>query len=238
MAPLTVVTWKWKAPYRYRSTFLGVHVNVLASMVRRHYAKPHRFICVTDDPEGIDTDQVEVLPLWSEHRDLISPHGPGHPSCYRRLRMWARDAASLFGPRFVSLDLDTILVGDVSPIFERREDLVLWGDTSPGTPYNGGLVLMNAGARPKVWETFDPMWSPLKGRQANYIGSDQAWIAIALGPNEAKFTKADGVYSYRNHVRPNGGKLPPEARLVSFHGVHDPWGPEPQALAWVREAYR
>jgi len=236
-APLTVVTWKWRAPYKYRSTFTGHHVNVLRNMVARHYAKPHRFVCVTDDPAGIDSG-IEVVPLWPDHQNLISPHGPGNPSCYRRLRMWARDAAEYFGPRFVSLDLDTVLVRDVAPIFDRPEELVLWGDTSPGTPYNGGLVLMDAGCRPKVWETFDPMRSPLAGRQARYIGSDQAWIAVCLGPGEAKFSHKDGVYSYRNHIARMGGKLPPDARLVSFHGQFDPWSPEPQRLEWVRNAYR
>jgi len=236
-APLTVITWKWRAPWKYRSTFTGQHVNILRNMVARHYRKPHEFVCVTDDPTGIDSG-IRVVPLWKDHADLISPHGPSNPSCYRRLRMFARDAAQWFGPRFVSLDLDTVLVEDVSPIFDRREPIVLWGDTSPGTPYNGGLILMDAGARPKVWETFDPVRSPLIGRQQRYIGSDQAWIAVCLGPNEAKFSKRDGVYSYRNHVANNGGVLSPDARLVSFHGAHDPWGPEPQKLAWVRQAYR
>jgi hypothetical protein len=236
-AKLTIVTWKWRPPYAYRSTFTGQHVNILRNMVARNYRKPHEFVCVTDDPTGIDAD-VRIVPLWKTHRDVISPHGVGHPSCYRRLRMWGRDAADLFGPRFLSIDLDTVLVRDCAPIFDRPERLVLWGDTSPGTPYNGGLILMDAGIRPDVWETFDPVKSPLRGRQARFIGSDQAWIAVVLGPNEAKFSQRDGVFSYRNNIRPNGGRLPPEARLVSFHGAHDPWGPEPQRLEWVRTAYQ
>jgi hypothetical protein len=234
---LTVVTWKWKPPGKYRSTFTGQSVNVLRNMVARHYRKPHEFVCVTDDPTDIDP-AIRIVPIWNDHSDLCSPHGPGNPSCYRRLRMFARDIGPIFGDRFVSLDLDTVLVDDVSPIFDRPEDIVLWGDTSPGTPYNGGLILMNAGCRPKVWEDFDPQQSPAIGRRMRYVGSDQAWIGVALGTDEAKFSQADGVYSFRNHVHPKAGKLPQGARLVSFHGAFDPWSPYPQSLPWVREAYQ
>jgi hypothetical protein len=237
MVVLTVVTWKWKAPGKYRSTFLGEHVNTMRNMVRRHYGKPHEFVCVTDDPTGIDSD-IRIVPLWSDHAQLGSPHGAGNPSCYRRLRMFARDAGSFLGERFISIDLDTVLVDDVSPIFDRPEDIVLWGDTNPSTPYNGGLILMTAGCRPQVWENFDPVKSPAEGRRLRYFGSDQAWIGVALGTGEAKFGKADGVYSFRNHVQPKRGELPEGARLVSFHGAFDPWGAYAQEFDWVRKAYR
>ena len=58
--PLTVVTWKWSVP-GYRSDFCAEHVNVLRRMVARHYSRPHRFCCVTNEPEGLDP-QVEVIP--------------------------------------------------------------------------------------------------------------------------------------------------------------------------------
>jgi hypothetical protein len=51
---LSVVTWRWKPRRGYRSSFGPETVNVLRSMVRRWYPKPHRFICVTDDPAGIE----------------------------------------------------------------------------------------------------------------------------------------------------------------------------------------
>lgn len=241
--PLVFACWKWTAPAGYRSTFTAEHVNVLARMIGRHYAKPHKVLCITDDAEGID-QSIGVLPLWSDHADLMSPHGPRNPSCYRRLKMFSAEAADFIGLRFVSIDLDSVIVDDISPLFDRPEEIVLWGDTHPTTHFNGGLILMTAGARRQVWDSFDPVKSPMEARRLGQWGSDQGWIGACLGPNEAKWTRNDGVYSYRNHIEPSigrggsGGALPKGARLVSFHGAQDPWSEGPQRLDWVRRFYR
>ncbi len=204
-------------------------------MVDRHYPDPHRVICVTDDPVGIDPT-VEILPLWDDFADLPSPHGGKNPSCYRRLRMFSADIAAVFGPRFVTLDLDCVLVRDMRPVWNRPEDFVIWGDTNPqpGSHYNGGMVLMTAGARKGVWEQFDPKNSPKKAFQARCWGSDQGWISYCLGPGETKWSKLDGVYSYRNDLKPKGGRLPADARIVLFHGATDPWDNDGQRVEWVR----
>jgi hypothetical protein len=237
---LSVVAYKWKPPFHdYRSKFGPETVNVLKRMVDRHYTDPHRMICVTDDAEGIDPS-VEIVPLWDDYASIPSPHGGKNPSCYRRLRTFSPEIGDIFGPRFVSLDLDCVIVNDMRPVWNRAEDFVIWGDTNPqpGSHYNGGMVLMNAGARPQVWQEFDPVRSPKKSLQARCFGSDQGWISYCLGPGETKWSKLDGVYSYRNDLKAKGGRLPVDARIVMFHGAHDPWGPVPQQLDWVRSHWR
>lgn len=237
MTPLNFVTWRWAAPAGYRSTFGPETVNVLSRMVARHYSAPHRFLCVTDQPAGIDP-AVEVIPAWNDFANLPSPSGGHNPSCYRRLRMFSREIGSVFGPRFVSLDLDVVITGDLRPLVDRPEDFVIWGDTNPNTFYNGSFLLMNAGARPQVWETFDPVTSPKSSKAAGHHGSDQGWISHCLGPKEPKWTKADGVYSYRNDIERNVNKLPADARIVICHGPRDPWGSHMQRLDWVRSHYQ
>lgn len=238
---LGVGCFKWRAPPGYRSVFGGEQVNVLRNMVRRHYQKPHRFVCFTDDPAGIDPD-IEVVPLWDTFARLPSPHGGNNPSCYRRLRLYdGAFARQVIGERFVTLDLDTVIVADMVPVWDRPEDFVIWGDTAKGTPYNGSMQLQTAGARQRVWEEFDPATSPQRGRALGYIGSDQAWIGACLGPGEAKWSAADGVYSYRNEISRGGGAglLPRNARIVFFHGHVDPWQPTTKARhRWVKEHYR
>ena len=225
---LSVITWKWRSKPTYHTQFAARHVNVLRSMVARHCGLEHRFICVTDDPSGIDTG-IEIVPLWHEHADLPNPMRRNGPSCYRRLRAFAADAEQLFGPRFVSLDLDTVIVGDLTPLWDRPEDFMIWGDTSPGTPYNGSMFLMTAGARRRVWDEFDPIRSPTASKQLGYFGSDQGWIAACLGPKERKWTYADGVISFRNEIQNRKrSDLPPHARIVFFHGRHKPWDCEVQ----------
>lgn len=239
MRPIdTVVCWKWAPKPGYRSTFGPDTVNVLRSMVRRHYPHPHRFVCVTDDPGGIDRG-IEIIPAWNDYADVPSPHGGKNPSCYRRLRLFHPDAAQWFGQRYVSLDLDVVITGDLTPLWHRSEECVFWGDTNPqpNSHYNGSMMLLTAGARPQVWNDFNPKTSPDESLNAKAWGSDQGWISYKLGCREAKWKREDGVYSFRNDVKMQR-TLPDNARMVIFHGAHDPWEHPASQLPWVQRHYR
>lgn len=216
---LTVVTWKWNCP-GYRSTFEAVHVNSLRDQFRRHLATPHRFVCVTDDPTGV---QCETIPIWPS--PLKTPIDPKKPNCYVRLWAFSQEARELFGDRFVSVDLDAVVTGPLGPLLNRPEDFVIWGYTHPTTPYNGSMWLMSAGARAHVWDRFDPARTPDEARRAGFGGSDQAVMSLFLGPGEARWGTEDGVYGYRNHLR-RDPSLPRNARLVFFHGRLKPWTSE------------
>jgi hypothetical protein len=232
---LSVVTFKWRPPPGYRSQFRSEHVNVLRSMVARHYPEPHRFICITDDANGL-APGIETVKLWTDHSGLPNPRGRHNPSCYRRLKLFAADAASIVGERFAVFDIDTVICGDLRPLLNRTEDFVIWGDTHPRTFYNGSFYLLRAGTRRQVWEDFDPATSPAAAKAAGHFGSDQAWISYKLGLGQPTFGMADGIYSFRVHV---GGKpLPANARIVFFHGKIDPWSPAAQRLKWVKENWR
>lgn len=236
MTPESVVCFKWRSPRGYRSTFTAHHVEALRLMVRRHYPVPHRFICVTDDPAGLGPE-VEVVPLWDDFANVPSPHGHHNPSCYRRLKVFTPEIDRLLGARFVCLDLDTVIVGDLRPLWDRTEDFVIWGETNPRSFYNGSMFLLTAGARRQVWDQFDPRTSPGVALRSGKFGSDQGWISYCLGPGEATWGRQDGVYSFRVHLQPHGGALPENARIVMFHGKVDPDDIEAQRYDWVRMAY-
>jgi hypothetical protein len=235
---ITVVCWRWRAPWRYRSTYAPETVRALQRMVARHYRAPHRFVCVTDDARGLEG--VETIPIWRDHIDIPPPEGRNWPSCYVRLRAFAADAREWFGDRYVSLDLDTVITGDLSPLFDRTEEFVIWNETDwPETQfYNASLWLHTPGTRTAVWDRFRGRGSAREAYKAGGRGGDQAWISHVLGKGEAVFTPADGVLSFRRHIQlGTGGPLPAHARIVNFHGVVDPWSPAAQQLPWVREHY-
>lgn len=235
---LDVVTFKWKPIQRhYRSKFSAEHVNTLASMVMRNYKKPHRFNCITDDPRGIHPD-IRIIPLWNDYSNLQSAYGARNPSCYRRLKLFSKEAAEIIGPRFVCMDLDIVITDELYSLWDREEDFVIIKSPTigPRYRYNGSMLMMTAGCRSFVWETFDPIKSPRQTLVHRMFGSDQAWISLIL-KNEATWDQADGVYSYRIHLLPNGEKLPDNAKIVSFHGSDDPWGARAQRLDWVRNNY-
>ena len=232
---IDIVAFKWRTP-GYRSSFGPEAVNVLRASVARHYPKPHRFTCITDDARGLDP-AIRVVPLWDDHARVPNPSGSHNPSCYRRLKLFAPEAATLIGPCFVCLDLDTVITGDLTPIVEKDVDFCIWGETDfPGQQwYNGSLWRLRAGTRTQVWTAFDPTRSPARAHAAGARGSDQGWISYVLGPRQPTFGKPDGVFSFRKDVQPRGGVLPEGARVVCFHGRIDPWAPEAQRLPWVRQ---
>lgn len=236
---LSVVCFKWRPPPGYRSTFGARQVNTLAKMVARHYAAPHRFICVTDDAEGIDPG-VECFRLWDDFGTVRNPSGMKNPSCYRRLRVFAKNAADWIGERFVMVDLDAVVLGDLRPLWDRTDDFVIWRSTTPGNPYNGSMMLHRAGTRPQLWETFEPARSPMLTKAAGFYGSDQAWIGYKLGRHEKTWGPEDGVHSFRNEIAGrNLQRPPPGARIVFFHGKGDPWSPEVyNRYGWVKDAYK
>lgn len=234
---LTVVTFKWKPSNGYRSHFGPETVNTLARMVKRHYPHPHRVVCVTDDAKGIDSS-IAVIPLWKDLSHIMNPHGSHQPSCYRRLKAFSVEARDWFGERFVALDLDCVITADMTPLWSRTEDFIIWGSkTDKRCWYNGSMWMMTAGARKQVWETFNPRFSPFVAKRHGHFGSDQGWIGHILGKKEATWGIEDGVYSYRVHLKAGEKPLPPDARIVFFHGKYDPWHARCQRHDWVQEHY-
>lgn len=239
---MTFLCWRWTPQPGYRSTFAPETVVTLRNMVRRHFHKPHRFVCVTDAPYDITRldRTIETIELWKEFADLPSPHGAHNPSCYRRLRMFAPDAAKVFGDvDLVSVDLDSVLVRDVTPVFDRPEEFVAFGETDPRSFYNGSFLKLRAGTHPQVWERFtrDPEGLRKEAKAAGRFGSDQGIISHVLGPGEPIWRPSDGVYSFRVHLN-SGAPLPANAALISFHGGIDPWSPRGQRVEWVRRHYK
>ena len=232
---LTFLTFLWRPAPGYRSAFGPSHVNALRRMVERHYQRPHRFVLVTDQPFAGYDRGIDVYNLWPDFARIPNPSGRKNPSCYRRLRVFSRNAGHWLGDRFVCLDLDCVITGDLEPLFAGDEDFRIWKSSTQGNPYNGSMFMLRAGARPQVWEGFDPQDSPAATKRAGLFGSDQAWIAHCLGPNEATWGPADGVYSFRNHLKAGADPLPANARVVFFHGAVDPWSHRGQRVPWVRE---
>ena len=251
---ISFVTFKWKPRPGYRSKFGAQHVNTLASMLERNFKRPHRFICVTDDADGLDWG-IETYPLWNDHSDLRNPTWPDGPSCFRRLRAFSKDFAAVAGPRFVCLDLDMVITGDVTPLFTRTEPFLMFRTHIPAIPLCGSIFAMNAGEFSHVWERFDA--NPAKAigemQRAGHRGSDQAWITHCLGAKVPGWSNKDGVYSYMELVPrkkprrgaiphdlpPRHSKLPENAKIVVFTGKPDPWDEEARLVSpWIDEHYR
>jgi hypothetical protein len=218
-----VCTWLWKQD-GMRTRYTARHVNVLANMVARNLSPPHEFVCFTDQPEGI---ACKTLPLPA----TPSVNWPAsRPNCFRRLWLFSKEAAEIFPGRIVNLDLDAVVCGPLDPLYDRPEDFVGWRDPYRPRQYNGSMWLLTAGSRTKVWCEFKGNAS--LARMQGRFGSDQGWLSATL-PNEATWTDANGVLSYKSNVRKRG---PNGARIVFFHGQPKPWDLPKEP--WIKEHYR
>lgn len=191
------------------------HVHIHKNMLERNITIPFKYVCITDEP----VEGIECVPLWDICTDL--------GGCYNRLYVYSKDMKDILGERFMYTDLDVVITSNIDHIVGRTEDFVinsykpLQTDVKYAQKYNGGMILMDAGARSHVWDDFDPYLSPhfieKKTLERQCIGSDQAWASLMLD-NEALFTEEDGVYE----MRQAGRELPENACMVFFAGRRDP----------------
>lgn len=209
---LTVLTWLWHQPGN-NNPYTVDHVAIWAAMVRRHLHMPHRIACVTDF-DGLPSHIERIDPRRDFEHIRIPTWGDDKPQCLRRLAMYAPDAADHFGDRFVCMDLDCVVSSDITPMFSDRDDFRIAKGSTPGRVYNGSMQMLTAGARAKVYQDFTPERAAAAGRQ--HLGSDQAWLAYCLGPDEATWSEHDGLCWWR---------VPSAAapRITFFPGVVKPW---------------
>lgn len=233
---LTVATFLWHDPnFKWGSLFHYTprHVDRLARAVKENLHIPHRFIVITDQEMTYSKAVDDVIPLWDDFREL--------GSCYTRLKCFDPAMHYILGDRFVWLDLDCMICGDLTPLFSRPEDFIVWRPNyhntlmTPRRQFCGSMLMMDAGCRPQVWEEFNPETSPQIIRDLNYVGSDQAWITYVLGvDDEASWSREDGVLSFRGDITKHNSlpgremrlygrvqKPKEDARILFFHGNFD-----------------
>lgn len=230
---LTVVTWLWDQPC-FRTQYDVQTVITMRDMVVKYYQKPHRFVCVTEE----DIPGIETIKLDDQFAALSNPTWENGPSCYRRLIAFSSEAAEQFGERFVSIDLDAMIMGDLSPLWDRDDDIVLLPGLSAHVPYCGSMWMMDTGCRPDVWSKFDPEKSPRLTMAAGLKGSDQAWLGYMLKDEPIWKGQSDIMYfgPYTKSGRIARDK--PDCRIMFFNGRLKPWDSDVRkAFPWITEHY-
>jgi hypothetical protein len=193
------------------------HVQALAEGVKRHMPKPkgrreqspYRFVCLSDVP-------VPGVPVW--------PIRPDFPGWWSKLRLFS--PGGLYG-RCLYLDLDSIVVGDLSEIAAYDGPFAMLSDFyRPERPASGVMAWDADDDAPRaIWDAW--MRDP-EGHMHTYQGGgDQEFIRSVVGDGVDRLQDhAPGaIVSYKVHVVPNGG-VPDGARLVCGHGRPRPWDPE------------
>lgn len=229
---LTILGWLWKNAHAEGPHYTPEHAGVWARMIHRNLTLPHRFVVVTDTPEAEFDPLIKPVPLWDDCRDVKPNWGEKKVNCYPRLKAFSVEARDLIGERFVSIDLDLVVLGNddssalpwpfLDPLFDRPEEFVmlrrfLQNGASKLNVYQGSMWMMTAGARKDVWTSFKGQESAKQTK--HLIGTDQAWITHTLGPNEAGWTDKDEVICWTDALSnwPRYRNAPPPVKMVFFN---------------------
>jgi len=218
-----VVCLKWGDLYG------SEYVNKLYRAVERNTTQDFDFTCFTDDFEGIDAEigcrnlPVKQLTGW-----------------WQKMYLFSNDIA--ITDRILYFDLDTVIIGNIDRMFEFTGEFAILRDLyrarkNPNAKdYGSGVMAWNGG-----WELGHGIWSKFWTTwQANSKigGGDQNYLMKVIPHELTTYWQdyiPDQVISYKAHIRDvePKGKIPPNARVVCFHGAPRP--KEVRNLDWMVE---
>lgn len=94
-------------------------------MLEKSQRFPFRLVCLCDDDAGLDRD-IEVVRLPEELRSLVDIPGQNLGKLY----LYSQEFRNQIGESFIFLDLDVVVLGDMSDLFDCPEDLGILSGTS------------------------------------------------------------------------------------------------------------
>lgn len=218
---LTFICWTWG--YKYGA----VDVVRLRNAIRKHTRLPHRF-CVF-----VDRDRPDI-PMDIERHQIVDLNLLDR-SCFCRLRMFdPKWQAHHKLQRFVSLDLDLVITGEIDPLFAREESFVILQKVNKvnPNPFNASVMMLEAGHHSNVWSDFSI--ENAKRVPFHEFPDDQGWIWSKI-PDAAGWNagKESGIYGFQKPGWPDGFELPSDARIVAFIGKRKPQ--RYKDLKWIRQ---
>lgn len=138
----TVVCVKWGNKYGPE------YVSNLRAMVAKNLIGSYKFVCLTDDPTGLECDTMPLpgnLAGWWNKVYLFKP--------------------GLFNGKVLYLDLDVCITGSLAPLITSHGIIKDWHLPT----YNSSVMVWNAGDHADIWEKFTP-------DIATRLHGDQDWI--------------------------------------------------------------
>ncbi len=223
MSERIILCMKWGTKYGPE------YVNRLHGMVKRHLRGAFRFVCLTDDKNGLHPN-ITCLPIPM----LQLPDG----SPERGWKKLTTFAANLHGLRGTALflDVDVVIVDDITPFFEAPGSFLIIHDWK--RPWrvtgNSSVYRFELGAHPDVLEGFVRDDARVRAKFRN----EQAYLSDVMH-QQGKLTywPADWCCSFKYHCIPRwplnywqAPSIPARTKIVIFHGEVNP----PDALVGQR----
>ena len=211
-----VICMKWG------TKFSADYVNILARMVRKNLTRPYRFVCFTEDANGLDAD-IEVRPLPQMDLDAKLPERG-----WRKLTVFQKTLADLSG-RALFIDLDVLICGNIDSFFEIDGDFRIIKDWNlPGTYIgNSSIFRFEIGKYPEILQYYLDNGDKVR----KMVRNEQAYLSWQMHEKSLlQYWPEDWCCSFkRSCIRPfpmcylKEAKRPPKGtKVVIFHGNPNP----------------
>ena len=226
MSEYTVICMKWGDKYG------AEYVNRLYNMCKRNITLPFKFIAFTDKTDGLGQN-IDARPL--PEMDLP----PDRERGWRKLSCF-RDDIGLSG-RILFLDLDTVIVSNIDDYFLIDGEFYVIEHWRPSKKHGIGETGVYRFEAGKNRDLYDYFMANMRKVKAEYR-HEQAYVTDVLSKaGKLKFWPKKWMPSFKyNCMRPfplcyfMDPILPPEAKMVVFHGNPTP----DQAMAGVSKGIK
>jgi hypothetical protein len=200
------------------------YVDKLRTMVERHLAREHRFVCFTDRPKQLARDM--------DHIRIDTPPA-GIKGWWSKLELFNREAG-LTG-RVLYLDLDTLVVDALDPIVDFPSPFALAPHAGTFNGKDGLLVIKKFNSSVMVWDAGcnHDLYDNFTPAIARTLWGDQDWIGTVC-PNAAAmpaewFPRLSEVVGTWPAMEPDAKvvlcKKPKNAEAVkTLRGFAEVWG--------------
>lgn len=209
-----VLCMKWGTLYG------AEYVNRLYGMVQRYLSLPHRFVCLTDNTDGI-RPEVETFPIPEDDQPYIPT-----PGFWRKLQVFVNPLYDLKGT-VLFLDLDVVIVGSLDDFFTVPGEFLIikdWGRTQ-GIG-NSSVFRFQVNQHSDLLEEYRADEQAIKVRFPN----DQEYLTDFMRRKGVlSFWDPTWCVSFKRHCLPKFPRnlwqaptIPPGSRIIVFHGRPNP----------------
>ncbi len=197
------------------------YVNRLHRMVEKNLTIPHRFVCFTDNGDGLN-EGIEVRPLPEMSLDKSLPERG-----WRKLTVFQEKLADLEG-QALFLDLDIVIAGNIDGFFEAEGEFLIikdW-DFPKDVIGNSSVFRFEIGKYPDVLDYFVNNGEKVRSEVRN----EQAYLSYKMHEKGIlKYWDKSWCVSFKRqclHKFPLNyfmePKFPENAKIIIFHGRPTP----------------
>ncbi len=219
---VNVICMKWG------DKFPPLYVNRLYAMVNKNLTIPFRFVCFTENSDGI-RKEVEIKPLPELDLPANIPERG-----WRKLTVFAKDFGNLSGTTLF-LDLDVVIVDNIDELFKIDGEFLIVRDHKRRrrNEGNSSVFRFEIGKYPEILDYFIKNFEKVRSE----VRHEQAYLSKQMHRlGKLKFWPNSWTPSFKYHCAPNlllswfkAPTIPKDAKIIIFHGLPNP----PEAIKGI-----